>query len=346
MQLLAMCRPRPASFLFACIVVCIVVCIGFRPLSADELMRLEVSTTSARANDADTPVRYFHSSWDESRTSDMHMLFADWDGKDRWGDAYSVEDAVPLSDVMISGPSSMANRSFWNCLIDDQRNFYSAPSGVTLAAAFGLGAVLANTQADEQLQRHFQSSVRGATSDEWFEFLHANKELGNGMYVLPVLGAAWLAGEWVDGPPELERVGVWGERSVRGFAVGALPLIVTQRLTGASRPYETSETSEWQPFVDNNGVSGHAFVSSLPFITAAKMADRGWQRSLWYALSLVGPMSRVNDNAHYPSQIGLGWALAYVSATAVSQTEEEPEHWSVMAQAPSGEPGAAILYRW
>lgn len=94
---------------------------------------------------------------------------------------------------------------------------------------------------------------------------------------------------------------------MRGFIVGAPPLIVMQRLTGGSRPYETNEGSEWHPFRDNNGVSGHAFMSSLPFITGAKMTDNPWEKSLWYLGSTLGPLSRVNDNAHYPSQIGMSW---------------------------------------
>ena len=32
---------------------------------------------------------------------------------------------------------------------------------------------------------------------------------------------AWLASEWIDGPPAFETVGLWGERSVRGVLVGA-----------------------------------------------------------------------------------------------------------------------------
>ena len=31
---------------------------------------------------------------------------------------------------------------------------------------------------------------------------------------------------------------------------------------------------------------------------------------------------RVNDNAHYPSQVMLGWWLAYLSASAVAMSDE------------------------
>ncbi len=234
----------------------------------------------------------------------------------------------------------------WERLLGDQSSFYSKESLLAMGIAFGTGALIANTDADNQIQRHFQSSVRGATSDEWFQFLHSNKELGNGVYTLPVFGAAWLANEYIDGPPMFETFGLWGERSMRGFLVGAPPLILAQHLTGASRPYETIESSEWHPFKDNNGVSGHAFMSSLPFITAAKLTENPWRKSFWYTASAIGPLSRVNDNAHYPSQIGLGWAMAFISATAVRQTDTGRRGWSLVPHSSVTSSGVGLQYRW
>ncbi len=231
-------------------------------------------------------------------------------------------------------------------LLADQKNYYSGDSLLALGSAFAVGGVFANTQLDHQIQKHFQSSVAGATSDEWFEFLHANKELGEGLYTLPIMGAAWLSGEVFDGSPRMEQFGNWGERSMRGFIVGAPPLIAMQLFTGASRPGETANGSEWQPFQDNNGVSGHAFMSSLPFITAAKMTDDPVKKSLWYLGSAIGPLSRVNDNVHYPSQIGLGWAMAYVAATAVDQTESGDSQWRLIPYSAQGGSGLALEYEW
>ena len=92
-------------------------------------------------------------------------------------------------------------------------------------------------------------------SDEWFEFLHSNKELGNGAYTLPVFGVAWFAAEYFEGPPAFETFGLWGERSMRGFLVGAPPVILGQKLTGGSRPYENNETSPWNTFVTRVNMS-------------------------------------------------------------------------------------------
>jgi hypothetical protein len=44
-------------------------------------------------------------------------------------------------------------------------------------------------------------------------------------------------------------------------------------------------------------------MGSLPFITAAKMTENRGYKVLFYAGSAIAPLSRVNDNAHYPSQV-------------------------------------------
>ena len=246
-------------------------------------------------------------------------------------------------DTLLYQPEKQA---VWERLVGDQLNFYSKESVLGLGFFFGTGALIANTSADVQLQNHFQSSVRGASSDEWFEFLHSNKELGNGVYTLPVFGAAWMAKEVINGPPMFETVGLWGERSMRGFLVGAPPLVLMQAVTGGSRPHESTGGSQWNSFSDNNGVSGHAFMSSLPFITAAKLSENPWQKTFWYTASAIGPLSRVNDNAHYPSQVGLGWAMAYIAATAVHQTDTGKRGWTLAPQSSVTSSGFALQYLW
>ena len=239
--------------------------------------------------------------------------------------------AGPLPHLFLEMDQEGNGRSMWSSarrperfsdrLISDHRYYYGLKNLRRLAGGFLVGAVMANTNLDQQIHSHFQSSVVRASSDDWSDGLHANKELGNGIYTLPVFGASWaMAGVFPDSVIAA-RVSQWGERSLRSFVVGAPPLIVAQRLTGASRPGETEYGSQWRWLADNNGVSGHAFMSALPFINAAKMIDRPATKALFYAGSFLGPLSRVNDDAHYPSQVALGWWMAYAAATVVNQTD-------------------------
>ncbi len=238
-------------------------------------------------------------------------------------------------------PNSLIGRMWY-----DQKNFYSAESLILLGGGLIVGGAMANSSIDDSIHRHFQSSIRGATSDDWFESLHASKELGNGKYTLPVFAVAWTAGELFRDNNLVETSGRWGERSLRGFVVGAPPLIIMQQLTGGSRPTETDESSEWHPFRDNNGISGHSFMGSLPFITAAKMADNPGLKVVFYAGSAIAPLSRVNDNAHYPSQVALGWWMAYLAASAIDATDNPNVRWKLYPYSTGDSSGMMAEFRY
>jgi len=202
-------------------------------------------------------------------------------------------------------------------IVEDYRNFYSCESLVCLTAAFGAGALMANTGFDTTMQTAWQQSV---TPTDVGTFFSDCKPLGEGRYALPIFGAAAITGIILEGNPTGDVIGEWGSRSLRMFVVGAPPLYVLQLATGASRPVD-GYGSQWHMFNDNNGVSGHAFIGAIPFLAAAEMVENPWAKGGLYVCSTFTGLSRVNDNAHYPSQVFLGWYLAFASSVAVSRTE-------------------------
>ncbi len=266
------------------------------------------------------PIKAAGQSDDFADPSQVYDMPSDWSQPSvipriNWDEAFDDRNLMENTVPTLGRPSRMDR------IVSDHRNYYDAKSFRLLAGGFLVGAVFANTSLDRQIQKHFQSSVASATSDDWYDTLHASKELGNGVYTLPVFAAAWASGAIFDESPLFVTTGRWGERTLRSFMVGAPPLILAQRLTGGSRPGENDRDSRWLPFHDTNGVSGHSFMSSLPFINAAMMTQRPWLKTAFYAGSLLGPISRVNDDAHYSSQIALGWWMACVAASAIDRTE-------------------------
>ena len=155
-----------------------------------------------------------------------------------------------------------------------------------------------------------------------------------------------MLGNLLDGNPAAESASIWGERSMRGFLVGDPPLLALQQLTGGSRPTETNEGYEWHPFSDNNGISGHSFMGSLPFITAAKMSQSRSLKATYYAASAIAPLSRMNDNAHYPSQVALGWWMAYLSASAVQATDQPGTRWKFIPYSTGDSNGILAEYQF
>lgn len=229
-------------------------------------------------------------------------------------------------------------------ILNDHLHFYAPDSLFVVGSGLAVGGLLANTSLDSDIQRHLQSSLRSANTDDWLEALHANKELGNGIYTLPVFAGAWIVGNALEETRAGQISGRWGERSLRGFLVGAPPLLALQFTTGASRPGETVHSSEWKPFQDNNGISGHAFMGSLPFITAAKMTDSAGLKAIFYSASTLAPLSRAGENAHYPSQVALGWWMAYIAASAVDATDDPGSHWRLIPTTVGNGSGLAVEY--
>jgi membrane-associated phospholipid phosphatase len=87
-------------------------------------------------------------------------------------------------------------------------------------------------------------------------------------------------------------------------------------------------------------------MGALPFITAAKMSDRlGWKVT-WYAASTLAPLSRAADGAHYPSQVALGWGMAFLAASAVHSTDNPNARWRILPFTTFGGSGMAVEYRF
>jgi len=202
-------------------------------------------------------------------------------------------------------------------VLEDYRNFYSCESLVCLTGAFGAGALMANTGFDTTMQGAWQESV---VPTDLGTFFKGCKDIGEGRYALGVFGAAALTGLVFEGRPSGDIVGEWGSRSLRMFIVGAPPVYVLQLATGASRPLE-NRGSQWKSFNDDNGVSGHAFVGAIPFLAAADMVESPLLKGTLYVCSTFVGFSRMTTDSHYPSQVFLGWYLAWASSRAVSRTE-------------------------
>ena len=267
-----------------------------------------------------------------------------------FGDSHSVD--IPFhavsEDACGESPLNLdeAELNLFDRVWQDHCQFYSGDSLTIMTLGFAGGAVMANSSIDERLRHKVQQNIRSASSDDWFEGLHAQKELGNGIYTLPLFAASWAVGEYFDENPHAVLAGTWGERSLRAFAVGAPPMLLAQRVTGASRPGESERNSHWDPFQDDNGVSGHSFMGAIPFLTAARMTEDPWMKTLYYTGSVLAPLSRVNDDHHYTSQAFLGWGLAWLATRAVAETDSPDRNWEIKLIAFDDKQGFAIDLYW
>lgn len=229
----------------------------------------------------------------------------------------------------------------------DLENYYSIDNLKFMTISFGLGGILANTSVDEDLQEEYQDNIRSDSTDDFSEVA---KMFGEGKILIPLSIATAVTGYYLPKKCGVSAIGTWGFNTARSYFVGAPPMLLMQNVTGASRPGEKKDASNWRPFEDTNGVSGHAFMGAVPFITLAKMYKFSHVKWLFYGGSLLAGWSRVNDDDHFLSQAALGWAMAYQSVNSVFLTDEEQQENNALTfnVYPNGRNGFEFLmsYCW
>ena len=234
--------------------------------------------------------------------------------------AYDANAASELLLGELEAEKAWYKRAGAGTLWTDQRNFYTRSDYRFAVMSLGIAATFAHTDVDEQFREWWQEDVR---SNAWDDFSHFTKPFGDGYISVAIMGTGALVGSLASETRLGNLSGEWGRRSLRAIAVGAPALLFLQAATGAGRPGEWSSESDWVPFNDTNGASGHAFMGAVPFLVAAQMTDNRFLSGLWYTGSAMCGVSRINDDAHYLSQVILGWTLAQLACQAVEMTEND-----------------------
>jgi hypothetical protein len=242
-----------------------------------------------------------------------------------------------------------SDSSISTTISEDYSNFYSRKRLIRMGVVFGGGAIMANTNIDMNIRNWYQDKVRNSQTDSWasnpVKDLEFNaKFFGEGKYMVPV---ALLAASvnYIDTDT---AVGSWGANSSRAYIVGLPAMWFMQSATGATRPGDRPEGSSWTtPFGHSNGLSGHSFVGAVPFLTIAYMnPDNGWVKYPAYLASAAAGWSRVNDDKHFPSQVILGWYMAWEAVDSVFDSNKKKKGVTVAPMAGLDGFGLMVSANW
>ncbi len=236
-----------------------------------------------------------------------------------FGSVYGGENRLLTPDLYNTAQSNVNTHSLFESVSHDHKRFYSVETIEDSSIWFLLGAIIANSDIDSEFSERYQKDYRSDSSDELSRIA---KTFGDRDTIAPVVLGAYAIGyvsvEVLD--LDIGRYPYeWGEKTLRTMLVGGPVLLVSQRLTGGHRPEE--DGSDWNFSLDSNGVSGHAFMGAVPFLTAAHMTENSYLKAAYYLGSTLCAWSRVNDDDHYLSQAILGWSIAYVSSLKVFDKE-------------------------
>lgn len=225
--------------------------------------------------------------------------------------------AIAFSDFLSAQANSLAK---WKDeFVSDYKNFYSWNNLSKLALGIGFAGCYANTTFDQSIQDCYCDYLKSKTTNNMAKVF---KPFGDGRIMVPAYLIAILIGELEKDTNAGSVLGHWGQHCCRTILVGAPPVLLLQVALGASRP-EDGNGSHWHAFKDNNGVSGHSFMGSVPFLTAAKMTDHRFVKFSFYAASTLTGLSRINDNKHYFSQAILGWWMGYLAVNSVKNNSQK-----------------------
>jgi hypothetical protein len=221
--------------------------------------------------------------------------------------------------------TSNNNPSISETVASDYRNFYASDRLLRMGIVFGAAGIAANTNIDMNIRNWYQDNVRNAQTDSWAsnpatDLSFNAKFFGEGKYMVPIA----LLSASVNLIDTDTAVGNWGANASRAYITGLPAMWFMQVATGASRPGDTPEGSRWRPFNAGNGVSGHAFVGAVPFLTIAYMnPDNKFIKYPAYVASAAAAWSRVNDDKHFPSQVVLGWYMAWEAVDSVFESNQK-----------------------
>ncbi len=245
---------------------------------------------------------------------------------------------------------STASPSIGSTISNDYGNFYSKDRLIRLGIAFGLGGIAANTNVDMSIRNWYQDSVRSEKTNSWASNISNPsgfyaKTFGEGKYMVPV---ALLAASinYIDTDT---AIGNWGANASRAYIAGLPAMWVMQWTTGAARPGESDTGSAWRiiNIQDGHGVSGHSFVGAVPFLTIAAMnPDNGWVKYPAYLASAAAGWSRINDDAHFPSQVVLGWYMAWEAVNTVMDTNKQTKSVKVAPMVTLDTVGLMVTGNW
>lgn len=157
--------------------------------------------------------------------------------------------------------------------------------------------------------------LRGEVLEHRTDASRAATRLGNAFgdprYVLPALGAGFLAGRFV-GSPGLSRATLHaGEAAiVAGGIATALKFAVGRR-----RPSGDGDADELRPFSGCNSFpSGHTAVAFAVATAIANETPDIWSDAALYGIAGLTGMARLNDDRHWISDVFAGALVGHLSA--------------------------------
>ena len=204
-------------------------------------------------------------------------------------------------------------------MVEDIHSYYKKENLSLIGGGALIAALIANSPLDQKIYDSYQGNCKSKPLENLLTF---PRLLGGpqAVYIYSGVGAFGLLTKGTNFGNFTDTL---FRRSFRSFIVGTIPLHVVRTLVGGRRPKDTRRSSHWKPFTKPHGASGDTYTGAILFINWANMVENKSLKTLLYTASFFSGIGRINDRFHYPSQVLLGWTMAYAACNAICQTNSK-----------------------
>jgi membrane-associated phospholipid phosphatase len=213
--------------------------------------------------------------------------------------------APAIALAQVEGPGEIAPAEIVSS--DSRKSLITGKTAAVAGVMLGV-ALLSDPGLRNQIQEH-----RGTTSN-------AMARIGNGFgdprYVLPALGAGFLAGR-LTGSELLSRVAL---RAGGAVAMAGGISTAVKFAIGRGRPEGDDDADLFRPLSGwSSFPSGHTAVAFAVATAIAEETREPWADAALYGAAALTAFARLNDDRHWASDVLVGAFVGHLSARWFSQ---------------------------
>jgi membrane-associated phospholipid phosphatase len=181
-------------------------------------------------------------------------------------------------------------------------------------------------------------------------FASIGKPMGDGRYILPALGALYCYGRFT-GNNRARRTALLGFESavISGAITGGIKYLSHKQRPSSRYVDDIPWGGPALSAADVSFPSGHsACAFAVCTVLASEYSDNSLVPPLAYGVAALCAFSRLNDNAHWLSDVIVGSAIGHFTARAVIRMHggSNGRHFSVAPVVSRGSPGLSLSYRF
>jgi membrane-associated phospholipid phosphatase len=228
--------------------------------------------------------------------------------------AYALADEPRLKLGADVNKEIKLDGNYWKGYVTDTKSILGTPSHWKKAPAIiSIGVLLYNY--DQDIKEWAQDSK----TDTSIAIADVAEKFGNGLYVLPSLGAFYLYGHLAE-DTKVTRTALL---SLESFVVAGMFVQAIKVTGGRHRPNTNDKYNTWDgpsSSLDNLSFpSGHSQTAfSIATVIATEYSASNIVPPIAYGIATLAALSRVHDNAHWASDAFVGSAIGYLTAKAIT----------------------------